>query len=145
MKFVIEGYLKKDEIDSNRVDFIMENKEVFYLEANNDILKIPKIIVIKGFLKEGRVKLILELTEKNEKLKLENLENDNVLRDSNKEEVNSYKEKNNENILTEINNESKIGDGEKVNEERSLNEHLNKEELEKIVKELKKLKEKFEK
>ena len=117
MRIVLEGFIKKDEIDSNRIDFLMDNKEVFYFETNNEskeFLEIPKILALKGFLKEGEVKIIIEFLEKDNNKKIK------------------------EDLVT------KKFEKEQKTEENNKDLKFNKEEVERIIKEIKKLKEKFE-
>jgi uncharacterized protein YdaL len=154
VKLEIIGFLKKDEIESNRIDYIFQDKEVFYLETKDlgNIIEIPKIIALRNYLKEGNVKITIEFLDKTIKSKQEikvakkiikkdkDIKKENITEKKELKDVDKEFEK--EKSLIELLNKKELikKEFEPINEEDEK-----KEEIKKVIEELQKLKEKFRK
>ena len=97
MNFLIKGVLKKDELESREIYYVIEQKEVFKVKTNGNEpieIQIPKIIAKKGLIKEDtpiEIKInVLSEIELKLKDKLKN-ENNNLLKPKIEEKIENIK------------------------------------------------------
>jgi len=173
MDFIIKGVLKKDEIESQEIYYVINKKEVFKIESEKKLeIEIPKIVAKKGLIKDNTpieisisIELEKELLKEKQKAKEEKPmllipikedkkeELDKILKDKlvslKANETNEINKENAFEIKNKIESKSREEISvEKVNEDKnSKNSFENEEDLEKSVNEflekIKKLKEKI--